>query len=139
MLKNVGFMLLIYLLQGFSTFLTPQPKKLETLLLRPNVSSLGLPCCPEKSGHVRNGGWSFRPTTFCPTTLCPCFLSYFFCPTTFGPISKKRSLVKGTLNPTLNQTPNPNPKPYWTKRRGQSVVGPKVVGRKVGTRSRILC
>ena len=55
------------------------------------------------------------------------FCLIFFCPTTFGPISKKRSLVKETLNP------NPNPKPYWTKRRGRSVLGQIVVARKVGS------
>ena len=36
------------------------------------------------------------------------FCPFFFYPTTFSPISKKRSLVKETFNP----------KPYWTKGRG---------------------
>ena len=47
-----------------------------------------------------NGGWSFRPTTFCPTALCPRLFHLFFLSNDFGPISKKKSLVKGTL--TLN-------------------------------------
>ena len=39
------------------------------------------------------------------------FFVLFVCATTFGPISKKRGLVKGTLilTLTLNQSPNPNP------------------------------
>ena len=43
------------------------------------------------------GGWSFRPTT-----LRPRLFALFFCPTIFGPISKKRILVKGILTLTLN-------------------------------------
>ena len=48
------------------------------------------------------------------------FCPIFFCPTTLGPISKRRSLVKEILTLTLN--PKPKSKPYWTKRRGRSFV-----------------
>ena len=48
----------------------------------------------------------------CSPSLSSAFLSYFFCATTFGPISKKRSFVKETLTLTLTRTPNSNPKPY---------------------------
>ena len=103
------------------------------------LSSLGLHSVRKSRDMFGMVGGLFVQRLFVQRHFVHVFYPIFFCPTTFGPISKKRSLVKGTLTPTLNQTPNPNPKPYWTKRRGQSVVGPKVFGRKVGTRSRILC
>ena len=72
----------------------------------------------------------------CNDTSPTSFFVLFFCQTTFKDfnfkeMSKKRSFVKGIL--TLS--PNPNPKPYWTIKRGRNVVGRIVVPRKVGTRN----